>query len=96
KTDAMFWAWYEPWADEAAVQWSMAAQVAEVRCPVAALFGQDDDYGWRASARLLVDHGRMPLEVTALTGIGHDPQHRARTAVLEALASVLRAAGVRA
>ena len=96
KTDAMFWAWYEPWADEAAIQWSMAAQVAQVGCPVAAVFGQDDDYGWRASARLLVNHGRMPLEVAALTGIGHDPQHRARTAVLEALASVLHAAGIRA
>lgn len=94
KTDAMFWAWYEPWADEAAVAWSMAKQVAEVRCPVAALFGQDDDYGWRASARLLVDHGRMPLELTAIPAVGHDPQHRARAQVLAALARVASAAGI--
>jgi len=95
KTDAMFWAWYEPWADEAAIDWSMAAQVAEVRCPVAALFGQDDDYGWRASARLLVDHGRMPLELTAIPGVGHDPQHRARGPVLGALVRLLHSAGMR-
>jgi len=94
KTDAMFWAWYEPWADEAAVAWSMAKQVAEVRCPVAALFGQDDDYGWRASARLLVDHGRMPLGLTAIPAVGHDPQHRARAQVLAALARVASAAGI--
>jgi pimeloyl-ACP methyl ester carboxylesterase len=94
KTDAMFWAWYEPWADEAAIEWSMAAQVAEVHCPVAALFGQDDDYGWRASARLLVDHGRMPLEVTVIPGVGHDPQHRARDQVLAALGRVMSAAGI--
>ncbi|KPU99556.1 hypothetical protein APR51_42945 [Variovorax paradoxus] len=94
KTDAMFWAWYEPWADEAAIAWSMAKQVAEVRCPVAALFGQDDDYGWRASARLLVDHGRMPLELTAIPAVGHDPQHRARAEVLAALARVASAAGI--
>lgn len=94
KTDAMFWAWYEPWADEAAIAWSMAKQVAEVRCPVAALFGQDDDYCWRASARLLVDHGRMPLELTAIPAVGHDPQHRARAEVLAALARVASAAGI--
>ena len=46
----------------------------------------------RASARLLVDHGRMPLEVTALPGVGHDPQHRARVSVLVAMDRVLRAA----
>lgn len=94
KTDAMFWAWYEPWADEAAIEWSMAAQVAEVRCPVAALFGQDDEYGWRASARLLVEHARMSLEVTALPGVGHDPQHRARARVLDALGRVATAGGI--
>jgi pimeloyl-ACP methyl ester carboxylesterase len=94
KTDSMFWAWYEPWADESAVQWSMAAEVAAVRCPVAALFGQADDYGWRAGARLLVDHGQMSLEVHALAGIGHDPQHRARPQVLGALLRVVQAAGV--
>lgn len=92
KTDAMFWAWYTPWADPAAVQWTMAAQVAEVRCPVAAIFGQADDYGWRPSAHVLVEHGRMPLEVHALPGIGHDPQHRARPAVLDAFMRVLAAA----
>lgn len=93
KTDAMFWAWYEPWADVAAARWSMADQVAAVRCPVAAVFGQDDVYGWRASAGLLVDHGRMPLELSALPGGGHDPHHRARPAVLRALDRVLVAAG---
>jgi hypothetical protein len=61
---------------------------------VAALFGQDDDYGWRASAGLLVGNGRMRLEVTALPGVGHDPQHRARPDVLEALKRVLRAGGI--
>ena len=94
KTDAMFWAWYEPWADETAMEWSMAAQLAEVRCPVAALFGQDDEYGWRASARLLVEHGRMPLEVTAIPGVGHDPQHRARDKVVAALGRVMSTAGI--
>ena len=59
---------------------------------MAALFRQADDCGWRPSARVLVEHGAMPLEVTALPGVGHDPQHRARPAVLDALARVQRVA----
>jgi pimeloyl-ACP methyl ester carboxylesterase len=92
KTDAMFWGWHGPWSTDDAVQWSMAEQIAAVRCPVAAIFGQADDYGWRPSASALVSHGTMPLELSALPGIGHDPQHKARAAVLAALQRVLAAA----
>jgi pimeloyl-ACP methyl ester carboxylesterase len=92
KTDAMFWGWYAPWSTEDAIHWSMAEQLAAVRCPVAALFGQADDYGWRPSAEALVNHGTMRMEVTALPGVGHDPQHRARDVVLAALQRILRAA----
>ena len=88
----MFWGWYAPWSTEDAIHWSMAEQLAAVRCPVAALFGQADDYGWRPSAEALVNHGTMRMEVTALPGVGHDPQHRARDVVLAALQRILRAA----
>jgi pimeloyl-ACP methyl ester carboxylesterase len=63
-----------------------------VRCPVTAIFGQADDYGWRPSASALVHHGRTRMEVTALPGVGHDPQHKARDVVLAALQRTLRAA----
>ncbi|WP_418319933.1 alpha/beta fold hydrolase [Piscinibacter sakaiensis] len=89
KTDSMFWAWYLPWSSDDAVHWSMTAQLAAVRCPVTAVFGQADDYGWRPSARALVDHGSMALEVCALPEVGHDPQHKARGVVLNALQRVL-------
>lgn len=91
KTEAMFRGWHAPWATEDASRWSMAEQLATVRCPVAALFGQADDYGWRTSAAALVTHGTMPLEITALPGVGHDPQHKARDVVLSALGRLLRA-----
>lgn len=72
----------------------MAEQIRAVRCPVAAVFGQGDDYGWRPSARALVEHGTMALEVSALPGVGHDPQHKARAVVLDALQRVLCQAGL--
>lgn len=92
KTDAMFWGWHGPWSTDDAVEWSMGEQIAAVRCPVAAIFGQADDYGWRPSASALVLHGNMHMEVTALSGVGHDPQHKARDVVLAALQQITRMA----
>lgn len=88
-TESMFWGWYAAWSGEDAVHWSMASQIAGVTCPVTALFGRDDEYGWRPSAHALIDHGAMELEVVALAGVGHHPHHRARSAVLKALERLL-------
>jgi pimeloyl-ACP methyl ester carboxylesterase len=96
KTDSMFWAWHGPWSSDDAVHWSMAEQIGAVRCPVSAVFGQADDYGWRPSARALVEHGTMALEVSALPGVGHDPQHKAREVVLDMLQRTLRRASLAA
>ena len=88
-TDAMFWGWYEPWASPQALQWDMSAEVVAVRCPVSVLFGSDDEYGWRPSAISLFSHGLMPLEVTALPGVGHHPQQRARGEMIGMLQRLL-------
>jgi pimeloyl-ACP methyl ester carboxylesterase len=67
----------------------MSAEVAAVRCPVSVLFGNDDEYGWRPSAISLFRHGLMPLEVTALPGVGHHPQQRARGETMDMLQRLL-------
>lgn len=77
-TDAMFWGWFNAWASQKALEWNMNAEIAAVRCPVSALFGNQDEYGWRPSALALFTHGTMSLEVLALAGQGHHPQQRAR------------------
>lgn len=84
-TDAMFWGWYTPWSEEASVEWSMHRQIAQVQCPVSAVFGEDDEYGWRVSAGAFIAHGTMPLEITALSGVGHHPQQQAQATVLDVL-----------
>ncbi|WP_127806013.1 alpha/beta hydrolase [Hydrogenophaga sp. NH-16] len=84
-TDAMFWGWYKPWASPKALEWNMSAEIAAIRCPVSALFGNQDEYGWRPSAMALFEHGTMALEVIALSGVGHHPQQRARGETLQQL-----------
>lgn len=82
-TDAMFWGCYNAWASPKALEWNMSAEIAAVRCPVSALFGNQDEYGWRPSAMALFEHGVMSLEVIALAGMGHHPQQRARGETLQ-------------
>jgi len=92
-TEAMFRSWYGAWCDPGAVQWSMAEEIAAVKCPVSALFGRDDEYGWRASAGALFEHGTMALELIALPGVGHHPHQRARSETLNMLQGLLRRIG---
>ena len=91
-TETMFRSWHRDWSDPAAAHWSMAAEIAAVKCPVSALFGRDDEYGWRASASALFEHGTMALELIALPGVGHHPHHRARDETLNMLQRLLRRA----
>lgn len=80
-TETMFWGWFDTWADPETVSWDMSPQIASVKCPIHALFGLDDEYGWRPSANAIISHARTTVEVSALPGVGHHPQHQARAAV---------------
>lgn len=88
-TDSMFWSWYGAWASADTPLWLTPAQVGAVKCSVTALFGRDDEYGWRASAHALLDQGTMTLELIALPGVGHHPQQLARGVVLESLRGLI-------
>jgi pimeloyl-ACP methyl ester carboxylesterase len=88
-TDTMFRNWFGAWCDPDAVHWSMAEEIAAVKCPVSALFGREDEYGWRASASALFEHGTMGLELTMLPAVGHHPHHRARDETLNMLKGLL-------
>lgn len=92
-TAPMFWSWHDHWADAESLDWSMCEEIAAVNCPVSALFGTDDDYGWRPSAEALLRHGMTTMEVVVLPGAGHHPQHRARAVALEMLQRVINRCG---
>lgn len=98
-TDPMFWGWYEAWVDPEAARWDMSAQIAAARCLVHAVFGQDDEYGWRPSAQAIIAHAPTRIEVAALPDVGHHPQHQAGNVAEEGaqrlLGSVVPAGGIR-
>lgn len=65
-------AWTETWLDPAFAAFSLDDALEQVRCPVLAVHGQDDEYGSADHARrIAVGRG----EAAILDGIGHVP-HR--------------------
>ena len=43
--DSAFWGWNDIWLDPAFRDWNIEAALADIRCPVLAIQGDDDEYG---------------------------------------------------
>ena len=85
--DSAFWGWNDIWLHDAFRDWTIAAEIATIRCPLLAVQGQDDEYGTleqiRGIARRLPQTQTQLLELPAC---GHSP-HRDQPAQLIAAAA---------
>lgn len=85
-------AWIETWLDPAFAGFSLDEALAQVRCPVLAVHGRDDEYG-------SVDHARRIAagrgEAAILDGIGHVPHREAPDRLVGLLEGFIRDAVLR-
>lgn len=80
-------AWVETWLDPAFGGFSLDQALAQIRCPVLAIHGQDDEYGSIAHAeRIAAGRG----EALILPGIGHVPHREDPERLVELLDGFLR------
>ena len=94
-TDALFGRLVEVWAAQApGTRWGLEPHVAQVRCPVLAIQGEDDEYfsGSQLEALASLLPGR--LETLRIPGCGHYPLHQARNEVLAACIRLIRSVDV--
>lgn len=84
-TDALFYGWAKPWLSSEFDDWSCAEEIQAIRCPVHAIFGQADDYGYRASMAVITNNLTAPMELLVLNGIGHMPHHHARKETIDSI-----------
>lgn len=87
-TDGLFQRWHETWLDPARRDWSMAAALRAIRCPVLALQGEDDAYGLPSQVEAIVQ-GTEGLG-HLIPGCGHTTHLEAREATLAAIVDFLR------
>lgn len=72
-TDAMFSGWADAWLAPAFRDLNLLPLLPEVRCPVLAIQGQDDEYGTEAQLLAIAEGVEGPVESALIPGCRHIP-----------------------
>ncbi|MFN2450327.1 MAG: alpha/beta fold hydrolase, partial [Candidatus Baltobacteraceae bacterium] len=83
--DATFYGWNRIWLDPAFYAWNIRPIVKNVRIPLFAIQGADDEYGTFAQIEALHAETQGPLEILHLANCGHSPQRDRTDDVLRAI-----------
>ncbi len=75
--DRTFYGWNDIWLSQSFRDWNIESFAANVRAPVLALQGLDDEYGTLAQIDALARNARGPVDRFVLAHCGHAP-HRDR------------------
>ena len=87
--DSAFWGWNDIWLDPAFRAWDLRPLLREIRCPVLAVQGEDDEYGTMAQIEGI--HRYAPqTALLKLARCGHSP-HRDQPAALIGAATAFMA-----
>ncbi len=83
--DSAFWGWNDIWLHPPFKQWSIADEIASIRCPLLAVQGLDDEYGTLEQIRGIAR--RLPhTELLELPACGHSPHRDQPRILIEAAA----------
>ncbi|CDM25401.1 benzoate degradation ring-cleavage hydrolase [Castellaniella defragrans 65Phen] len=84
--DSAFWGWNDVWLDPAFRDWNIEPALADIRCPVLAIQGRDDEYG--TLKQIYGIRRKLPqTELCIIEQCGHSPHKDQPAAVLEAMAA---------
>ena len=79
--DSAFYGWNDVWLDPAFRSWNVVDCLAQIRCPVLAIQGEDDEYGTMAQIDAVARE--IPrAELLKLAHCGHSPHRDAPEAVI--------------
>jgi len=82
RTEALFQGWSDTWLMPEFREWTIEARLAEIRCPVLAIQGEDDEYGSAAQLQTIVGRVSGASDFLLIPECGHCPHQQAREQVL--------------
>ena len=91
--DSAFWGWNDVWLDPAFRRWSIEDELDQIRCPILAIQGRDDEYGTLAQIRGIAARAEA-CEIAELDDCGHSPQRDRRERVIELTLDFIARQGV--
>lgn len=85
RVDRVFYGWTDAWLSPPFADWAMTERLAEIRCPVLAIQGLDDQYGTPEQVRAIVGGVAGPAQPLLLEACGHAPHADCEATVTEAV-----------
>ncbi|MEZ5613131.1 MAG: alpha/beta hydrolase [Rhodocyclaceae bacterium] len=82
--DVVFRAWTDIWLSPAFRDWNIEEVLPEIRCPVLAIQGEDDEYATMAQIELIAS-GAPDVELCKLADCRHSPHKDQPDAVIDAV-----------
>lgn len=73
KTETIFYAWAHTWLAPSFKDWNICSEITDVRCPVLAMQGEDDQYGTYRQLELIRKNVHGYCQVEAIGSCGHAP-----------------------
>lgn len=86
-------AWIDTWFDPGFAGFNLDAQLQRVRCPLLAIYADNDAYGTLAHPARIERELRTPMTLQVMEGCGHFPHREQGVAVAQVTASWLAAVG---
>ncbi|BBU44499.1 hydrolase [Pseudomonas putida] len=90
KAEWVLRAWVDNWLAEDFAEWNLDAVLAQVRCPLLSLHGDNDEFGSPAHPERLVALAGGPAAMQLLQGCGHVPHREQAERVLAEVTRFLR------
>ncbi len=88
-------AWTGCWLDPAFAGWTLDAVLPDLRCPVLALHGIDDEYGSARHPAMIGERAGGPSQVDVLPGTRHVPHRERAPEVLDRITAFLEQTSAR-
>jgi pimeloyl-ACP methyl ester carboxylesterase len=82
-TDPMFYSWANVWTSPETSGWSIELILPEIKSPVLAIQGEDDNYGTALQTETIISGTRGYSKYLHIPECGHIPHHEKREAVLK-------------
>ena len=83
KAPALTSAWIDTWLSPSFRAWNIERYLRDIRCPVLAIQGEDDEFGTTDQVNAIVEGVGPRAEPLFIPGVGHTPHREAREIVLD-------------
>ena len=93
--DGVFWGWNDIWLHPDFESWSIARDLAGIRCPILAILGERDEYSTPAQVAAIERHATnaASFEFLRLAACGHAPHRDQPETVVDAIVHFVDRAG---